>query len=321
MKLWATKRNTSSGFTIVELLIVVVVIAILAAITIVAYNGIQNRAKESALLSTASQNAKKLATIALTNGDTYPADKAAFLLAAGVSEDAKTSYQYSSAAPHASYCLTTTIDNKSLYTTNTNQTPSAGGCPGHNADGQTVITNLVINPSLESDAIGFLNIGNGTDRTVARTQVSDAKSGEYVLRITAGASGSIAGFGSNTGTLQPGRYTGSVWIRSNTTITVNPYFEGTSGRSNVAQQGAALQPGAWRQIWRTIDITSAGNVKVGFLAGTTIAQGNYLEADGFMFYEGDAIYQFADGNTSSNNARWAWDGVQNNSTSRGIPIN
>lgn len=33
------------GFTIVELLIVIVVIAILATITIVAYNGIQNRAK------------------------------------------------------------------------------------------------------------------------------------------------------------------------------------------------------------------------------------------------------------------------------------
>lgn len=36
-----------SGFTIVELLIVIVVIAILAAISIVAYNGIQQRAKAS----------------------------------------------------------------------------------------------------------------------------------------------------------------------------------------------------------------------------------------------------------------------------------
>lgn len=37
------KRN---GFTIVELLIVIVVIGILASITVVAYNGIQNRAKD-----------------------------------------------------------------------------------------------------------------------------------------------------------------------------------------------------------------------------------------------------------------------------------
>ena len=42
-------RNRQSGFTIVELLIVIVVIAILAAISIVAYNGIQNRANDSAV--------------------------------------------------------------------------------------------------------------------------------------------------------------------------------------------------------------------------------------------------------------------------------
>ena len=34
-------RTDKHGFTIVELLIVIVVIAILAAITVVAYNGIQ----------------------------------------------------------------------------------------------------------------------------------------------------------------------------------------------------------------------------------------------------------------------------------------
>ncbi len=40
------------GFTIVELLIVIVVIAILAAISVVAYNGIQKRAKYSAIAAT-----------------------------------------------------------------------------------------------------------------------------------------------------------------------------------------------------------------------------------------------------------------------------
>lgn len=39
-------KNTR-GFTIVELLIVIVVIGILAAITVVAYNGIQNRARNT----------------------------------------------------------------------------------------------------------------------------------------------------------------------------------------------------------------------------------------------------------------------------------
>lgn len=50
-KLKTMKRDR--GFTIVELLIVIVVIAILAAIVIVAYNGVQNRAKSSSALSTA----------------------------------------------------------------------------------------------------------------------------------------------------------------------------------------------------------------------------------------------------------------------------
>lgn len=49
-----------SGFTIVELLIVVVVIAILAAITIVAYNGIQTRANVSATQGNATILQKKL---------------------------------------------------------------------------------------------------------------------------------------------------------------------------------------------------------------------------------------------------------------------
>ena len=43
--------TNKAGFTIVELLMVIVVIAILAAITIVAYNGIQTRAKDSAIVS------------------------------------------------------------------------------------------------------------------------------------------------------------------------------------------------------------------------------------------------------------------------------
>jgi prepilin-type N-terminal cleavage/methylation domain-containing protein len=43
--MWANSKNR--GFTIVELLIVIVVIAILAAITVVAYNGIQQRAANS----------------------------------------------------------------------------------------------------------------------------------------------------------------------------------------------------------------------------------------------------------------------------------
>ncbi len=70
-------KNSGRGFTIVELLIVIVVIAILAAISIVAYNGIQNRGKASSAQSLAAQVAKK-AEAYNTIKSAYPANVAAF---------------------------------------------------------------------------------------------------------------------------------------------------------------------------------------------------------------------------------------------------
>lgn len=72
--MWANKKTISSeknnrrGFTIVELLIVIVVIGILAAITIVAYNGIQQRARDSTRISDLSQLRKALMSYSIDNG-------------------------------------------------------------------------------------------------------------------------------------------------------------------------------------------------------------------------------------------------------------
>jgi len=72
-----TKQTKQSGFTIVELLIVIVIIAILAAITIVAYNGIQNRAKTSAGQAAANMVIKK-AEAANAVAQVYPSTIANF---------------------------------------------------------------------------------------------------------------------------------------------------------------------------------------------------------------------------------------------------
>jgi type II secretion system protein G len=90
-------KQKQRGFTIVELLIVIVVIGILAAITIVAYNGIQERARASSATSALTQAAKKLAVYQVDNPDSYPADRAA-LDALGVKDSTSVSYQYTRTA-------------------------------------------------------------------------------------------------------------------------------------------------------------------------------------------------------------------------------
>lgn len=64
-------HKKQGGFTIVELLIVIVVIAILAAITIVAYNGIQQRARDSTRTSDIVSIQKALELYRADNG-IYP---------------------------------------------------------------------------------------------------------------------------------------------------------------------------------------------------------------------------------------------------------
>jgi prepilin-type N-terminal cleavage/methylation domain-containing protein len=64
-----TKRST--GFTIVELLIVVVVIAILAAITIISYTGIQQRASNTAIIDAAGKS-KRMVKAYVAANESYP---------------------------------------------------------------------------------------------------------------------------------------------------------------------------------------------------------------------------------------------------------
>ncbi len=147
-------KHKQSGFTIVELLIVVVVIAILAAITIVAYNGIQNRAKDSAALSNAQQVGKKITAHALLNSETLPAT----LADVGITNSGDLTYQYSrntTVTPNL-FCLTATSGGISAHiagSTNFVKNAVAGPCTGHTgtaptvaADGNPCPTNYIVVP-------------------------------------------------------------------------------------------------------------------------------------------------------------------------------
>lgn len=96
--LWAKSRHT--GFTIVELLIVIVVIAILAAITVVAYTGVQSRAVESGVQSDVRNAVNKVQAYRAINGF-YPAPTDEGLGGAGI---AITKSLYDTSSGNFLYC-------------------------------------------------------------------------------------------------------------------------------------------------------------------------------------------------------------------------
>lgn len=123
------------GFTIVELLIVVVVIAILAIVTVFAYNGIVSRSRESQLISDAHQSAVQLELDKTTNGGLYPTSIDSANGGKGLKASNGDMYQYtvnnSGTAP--SFCLSVTNPsyNGAYYVGSSALTPAKGLCSGH----------------------------------------------------------------------------------------------------------------------------------------------------------------------------------------------
>lgn len=62
------KNRQNRGFTIIELLIVIVVIAILATIVVIAFNGVQQRARNTARIASAEKVEKLFAAYSAING-------------------------------------------------------------------------------------------------------------------------------------------------------------------------------------------------------------------------------------------------------------
>ncbi len=147
------QQTIQRGFTIVELLIVIVIIGILAAITIVAYNGIQTRAREAAVKTDLQQ---ALRTTELANTDpaigSYP--KSATDVQNLKIKFTRTAYQAaiycflsSGAAGSAWAVVVETTDNKAYYISNTTSTPTPYTGAVGGVSGATICPAVGINSS------------------------------------------------------------------------------------------------------------------------------------------------------------------------------
>jgi prepilin-type N-terminal cleavage/methylation domain-containing protein len=124
-------KNTR-GFTIVELLIVIVVIGILAAITIVAFNGVTKRAVTASLNSDLSNSVQAILQYQVDNSDNYPASLSLLNSGAGLRASSGNvfGYTYDNTVSPKTFCLTTLNGTNTPRSVTQSGTYSDGACPG-----------------------------------------------------------------------------------------------------------------------------------------------------------------------------------------------
>lgn len=148
--MWAQKQK---GFTIVELLIVIVVIGILAAITIVTFRGIQSRTYDSSL-RTDLANASKILALDLVKTGSFPASLAAANEGRGITASNGSSFVYtpnnSSTPPSYTLTISNTKAPNNYQITNTNTTPAVIASTGP----APIITNPSANSTTSTGGCG-----------------------------------------------------------------------------------------------------------------------------------------------------------------------
>lgn len=311
-------KRAQSGFTIVELLIVIVIIGILAAITLVAYNGIQQRARDATVKADMESSAKKMANDNVLNGS-YALTAAAVDNNNGLPTSGGTTYQYHSTG--TTYCITGTNGTSSYTISDTATTPTAGGCAGDGQGGAAAVTNLAINPSAATNVSYWSN--NNAGASVARDGTSS--------RPGSLTSGSVKTTFTTTTSISTQLWDGSatplVPTVANDSMTISAWVKSSvAGRTlRIAHRWRSSALAQISESDSSYFTTSTGWTQVSFTAQApaTVAYDHvsfYFDGqatdswwlDDVMVTKGSAP-NYADGASPN----WIWNGTPNNSTSTG----
>lgn len=288
------RKTFSKAFTIVELAIVISVIGILAAISIVGYNGYQERARAAAAIAGVNQATDLLEAYQLKNGGLYPST----LAAAGVTNNNSVEYQYTQVSGGTNYCVTATSKNIS-YKMSQDTKPTAGGCAGHGANGVAAVTNLSTNPRATAAGTGWSS-NNGAIWTATRgiaisghpNGITTAVRSQIVSGQTTGVLMSL--YNADTlGNSTTSRSLG-VWVYANTAASA---CVGAGGCSNYT----SINANTWTYI-RSATPTSGWGALYFNKVGGNVTTTDFAYATGMIAVTDSTAPAYADGDSTD----WVW---------------
>lgn len=316
-------RRRQSGFTVVELLIVVAVIAILSIVIAVAYNGVSRDARLAGAQSDLKSELDRAKLWALDNGNPNWPSSLANAQTAGLFEDTEnmtfdsTNYIVNNSTSPKQFCVSATAsDGVTKYAISSTADHALNGI---------CITNLVVNPSAE--ATNSYTAGGPSSVTYDTSWYSSGSRSVRIAPTDSVSSDSFSTIGGDLGGFRTGlaankTYAVSATVRLSGALTgtlssrarqVTAWYTSSGGAHNMSPGLQAANAAGVTRTYLTYTIPSgsiAGWIRL--YNGATLNNG-IVWYDDMMITEGSTIYRYGDGNSEG----WFWNGTPHNSTSTG----
>lgn len=281
--------QNSRGFTIIELLLVVVIVGILVALTVVSYASISSKASQSSIQSDLINAAKQIQIYSESSNTGYPTSLSLLNGGAGLkaSNGGLYTYQFNNSVSPRTYCVSETIGSTTYHILNNSSSVSLGGCivqdglvvnldgadqtsyPGsgskwYDLSGTGNTANLMNGPVYMKDYGGYFHY-DGVDDYIAipnssSTSFTDRFSQMVVFRLN-------TSFGSSFKTLF-GKSTYTVYGMIIEWYAGNPIlFDFTSSPDGARNTVSLVYPNysGWVIAFHTYDSSYSGNSHLGYV--------------------------------------------------------